>query len=293
MEIIQNTNFGTHNTSPRNGKIEYIAIHYVGATGDADDNVRYYNYRTTTGASADFFVGHAGDVHQYNPDPETRYTWAVGGRKQSNYGGTLYYDVSNKNSISIEMCVKTRGSKEANSPDWYFTDATVAATVELTKYLMDKYNVPAKNVIRHYDVNGKFCPGVVGWNAATGSENAGNAFKDKLTGEAPEISGAAVAVTVKEWQEAAIKDGFSFPKYGADGVWGAECSSVARTAVVKQRVVYLYPNLTRLVQRAVGAEIDGKCGPNTNARIRDYQNRNGLTVDGVVGINTWKKILGV
>lgn len=35
MKINQNKNFGTHNTSPRNGSIEYIAIHYVGATGTA------------------------------------------------------------------------------------------------------------------------------------------------------------------------------------------------------------------------------------------------------------------
>lgn len=99
--------------------------------------------------------------------------------------------------------------------------------------------------------------------------------------------------TVKEWQEAAIKDGFSFPRYGADGLWGAECASVARNAVVKQRVVYLYPNLTKLVQMVVNSPADGMCGPNTNRMIREYQKNNGLVVDGCVGINTWKKILGV
>ena len=119
MKINQNTNFGTHNTSKRTGAIEYIVLHYVGATGDAKNNVNYYNQRTTTSTSADFFVGHSGDIWQYNPDPKSRYCWAVGGGKQSSYGGSLYGKAKNANSVSIEMCVKTKGSQAANSPDWY------------------------------------------------------------------------------------------------------------------------------------------------------------------------------
>ena len=42
--------------------------------------------------------------------------------------------------------------------DWYFEDATVEAAAELTRYLMNKYGVPASHVIRHYDVTGKICP---------------------------------------------------------------------------------------------------------------------------------------
>lgn len=102
-----------------------------------------------------------------------------------------------------------------------------------------------------------------------------------------------VKITVKEWQIAAIADGFKFPKYGADGAWGAECVSVARNAVVKKRLSYKYRNLTKLVQRAVGVTADGLCGKNTDAAIREYQRKNGLTVDGAVGLNTWRKILGV
>lgn len=103
---------------------------------------------------------------------------------------------------------------------------------------------------------------------------------------------------ILEWQKAAIKDDFSFPKYGADGEWGNECESVAKKAVVKQhtvnkKAVYKYPNLTKIVQKAVGCEVDGKCGSNTSAAIMIYQRNNGLVVDGCVGLNTWKKILGV
>lgn len=186
MEIIKNKNFGTHNTSVRSGKIEYIAIHYVGGSSDADDNVAYFNNRNVTNASADYFVSFNGDIYEYNPDPEARYSWAVGGKKLNSYG-VLHGKATNANSVSIEMCVKFKGSKapkSPNDPDWYFTEATINSTVELTKYLMEKHNVPASKVIRHFDVTGKVCPGVVGWNAASGSEKDWLAFKARLT-EAP------------------------------------------------------------------------------------------------------------
>ena len=103
----------------------------------------------------------------------------------------------------------------------------------------------------------------------------------------------AVTPTVKEWQLAAIADGYKFPKYGADGAWGAECVSVARSAVVKKRITYTNKNLTRLVQKAVGVTADGLCGANTDKAIRAYQKKHGLTADGAVGLNTWKEILNI
>lgn len=189
IKINQNPNFGTHNTSVRSGKIEFICIHYVGATGDAKANIDYYNQPSTTEASADFYVGFKGDIWQYNPDPTKRYCWAVGGGRQSSQGGSFYGICKNANSVSIEMCVhnsSTRpGSSEwwPNSPTWYFDDATIASAVKLTKYLMQKYGIPSNHVIRHFDVNGKYCPGVYGWNYGSGSEEAWEAFKTAVDGE--------------------------------------------------------------------------------------------------------------
>jgi peptidoglycan hydrolase-like protein with peptidoglycan-binding domain len=98
---------------------------------------------------------------------------------------------------------------------------------------------------------------------------------------------------ILEWQNAAIKDGFPFHKFGADGEWGSECESVAKQAIIKKRTHYLHRNLTKIVQVAVGVKADGLCGNNTEAAIKIYQQANGLVVDGAVGLNTWKKILGV
>lgn len=99
--------------------------------------------------------------------------------------------------------------------------------------------------------------------------------------------------TVMEWQNAAIKDGYKFPKYGADGDWGNECISVAKKAIVKKRTKYTNKNLTKIVQKVVGVTADGLCGKNTDAAIRNWQRAHGLTADGQVGLNTWKKMLKV
>ena len=108
----------------------------------------------------------------------------------------------------------------------------------------------------------------------------------------------ATIITPKEnqvlrWQKAAIEDGFNFPKYGADGIWGSECISVARQAICKKRGVYLYYSLTKIVQEKVGVTQDGKFGNNTKNAVVKFQKDNGLNPDGCVGVNTWKKILEV
>lgn len=97
--------------------------------------------------------------------------------------------------------------------------------------------------------------------------------------------------TVREWQLAAIADGFKFPEYGADGLWGRECEAVAKQAIVKKRLTYKYRNLTKIVQKVVGVAADGKCGKDTAAAIKVWQAANGLEVDGAIGIIGWRKML--
>ena len=96
---------------------------------------------------------------------------------------------------------------------------------------------------------------------------------------------------VKIWQKAAVSDGF---KLTIDGIWGRECEAVAKQAVCQKRVIgYKNQSLTKIAQNAVGVTADGKYGKDTKAAVIAYQKANGLVADGVVGYNTWKKILGV
>ena len=81
------------------------------------------------------------------------------------------------------MCVRKKNTKSMGETDkdWYFEDATVEAAAELTRYLMNKYGVPASHVIRHYDVTGKICPNPYVYNT---SAHTWDEFKRKISGQA-------------------------------------------------------------------------------------------------------------
>ena len=36
--------------------------------------------------------------------------------------------------------------------------------------------------------------------------------------------------------------------------------------------------------------VDGQFGPKTQSAVRSYQQKNGLAVDGIVGVNTWNSL---
>lgn len=148
-QYITKINFTDKNNTAR---IKYIVIHYFGGLSTAK-NLAAYWAREYAGASAHYVVGHEGEVFQIVEDDDV--AWHCG------TSGTYKHPTCrNSNSIGIEMAVKKKntGTQNATDKDWYFTQETVAATVELTRQLMQKYNIPAENVIRHYDVTGKICP---------------------------------------------------------------------------------------------------------------------------------------
>ena len=96
---------------------------------------------------------------------------------------------------------------------------------------------------------------------------------------------------IKAWQKAAVSDGY---KLTVDGEWGKECDAVAKKAICKKQLIgYKNRNLTKIVQKSVGITADGKFGATTKNAVIKWQKLMGLKSDGVVGLDTWKKILGV
>ena len=130
-------------------RIKYIVIHYVGATGSAEANCKWYA-QGNRGASAHYFVNFDGEIWQSVEDKDI--AWHCGAK--------VYYhpECRNANSIGIELCVRNKGNMSSTSRDWYFEDATIKSAIELTKELMKKYNIDADHVLRHYDVTHKICP---------------------------------------------------------------------------------------------------------------------------------------
>ncbi len=171
-KLSKKCNYGTK----RNTKnIKFIVIHFTANDGDTDEaNANYFNSRNV-GASAHYFVD---DDSVTQSVPDNYVAWAVGGSKYSNCaktgGGKYYSKCTNANSLSIELCDSKKDGKI------YPTDKTIANALDFTKKMMKKYNVSASNVIRHFDVNGKSCPGY--WAGTTAKNKLWKtAFHDKLT----------------------------------------------------------------------------------------------------------------
>lgn len=186
-----------HITHSQNRSIKYIAIHFTAGSnskkGRARSTKRVFESRK---ASADFCVDDV-EMVQFNPDLLNYYCWSVGDKNYNNRGGKLYGIAKNSNTISIEVCstctpVSNQAVSTDNHKGWSFTNAVLDNAVKLTKILMKKYNVPIERVVRHYDISGKLCPAIYGYNdeplkdingKKTGEINNSNkwiAFKERL-----------------------------------------------------------------------------------------------------------------
>ena len=146
-------NSGNYGGTRQLSNIKYIVIHYTANDGDTDENNGKYFANNVVTASAHYFVD-SDSITQSVPDNCTAY--AVGGSRYSNYqttGGASYYKkCTNANSLSIELCDDVKNGVV------YPSQKTIDNALELTRMLMAKYNIPAANVIRHFDVTGKICP---------------------------------------------------------------------------------------------------------------------------------------
>ena len=234
-----------------------IVLHHAAGNGSVKQIHDYHkNTKGWSGIGYHFYVRKDGTVWRGRPE------------------NTVGAHTVNYNAVSIGICF------EGNFENEQMSEAQKSSGRELVAYLKEKYPTIAE-VKRHKDLRATDCPG----KKFPFDEIVNNAmiFRPK-----PEMNNK-----IKQFQTAAIADGFKLPKYGADGKWGSECESVAKQAICKKRLVYKYKNLTKIVQEAVGVDVDGKFGNDTKNAVIKWQKIMGLVADGVVGYNTWKKILGV
>lgn len=149
--MVIHTDILCHQTNYQRGRakpVSFLVYHYVGATGGAEANAKYFYNTANAGASAHYFVGHASEGAEiWSSVPEGDTAWHCGAKSY------VHPSCRNANSIGIEMCCHKR-------PDgsWYIDEETMSAAAELGREIMARYNIPTVNVLRHYDVTGKLCP---------------------------------------------------------------------------------------------------------------------------------------
>ena len=83
--------------------------------------------------------------------------------------------------------------------EWILSEKTVNAARELVKYLMEEYGIKQARVIRHFDVNGKYCPNVTGWLEPS---KQWDKFKGSLTEETQQEDPPQVYRVRKSWAAA-------------------------------------------------------------------------------------------
>ena len=120
---------GTKSTPKR------ICIHYTGDPGATAERLAlFFAANPNAQTSSQYIVGLNGEIIRCIPDNEIAY--AASGKN----AGTIHIEVCHADKTGV------------------FAEKSIAALAELVPYLMDKYDITAENVVRHYDLTRKACP---------------------------------------------------------------------------------------------------------------------------------------
>ena len=148
----------------------YLVVHYTAVPGDtAENNGRYFARADTGKTSAHYFV----DEHKIVRSVPEEYV-------AYHCGGSIYYhpECRNSNSIGVEICTK-------GGPGNYFFEPEALENAKwLLRQLMEKYDIPADRVVRHWDVTHKVCPapfvgaGAAAWEEFKGGLNVYQKLED-------------------------------------------------------------------------------------------------------------------
>ena len=188
------------------GRIKYIVIHYFGSLGTAKAVANYFAnaYR---GASAHLSLDEGEEVYQSVEFEDI--AWHCG-----TTGKYFHATCRNSNSIGIEVRPHklNTATMNATDKDWYFTQEVIDRLVEVVKCLMDKYNVPIENVIRHYDVTHKYCPRpMMGDDINSYTKESGNKlwdeFKGKLSASTSSNKGTSTSAVIKVGDKVKLANG--------------------------------------------------------------------------------------
>ena len=154
-------------------KKRYIMLHHTASTASAINNAAYLALNMSQYwqyASCWYVVWDRGEIRQLADDDKCTYHAGLG----SGFG--IANNTMNYYAIGIEV----------HSDGKNFTDVQRSKTKELIQYLMAKYDIPSKNVIRHLDwTSRKWDIGDNFWN---GKYSSYKAYQASLDGEPEKIA---------------------------------------------------------------------------------------------------------
>lgn len=310
MSVTIYKHHGKYNIERRDAQdVKYIVLHYVGngtsAEGSALANCKFFAGGDRQ-ASAHYFVDDGG-IYEY-ADPAVYATWHCG-------DGHGKYGITNHNSIGVEVCI---------SGDKPYTDDEIRHLKKLVPYLMERFNVKADHVVRHFDASRKRCPyyyarrpqeweklrdsitsktkkatstksakAIKTANIKTGQKGLNKIVPAKLK---IVVNGVRTKAT-RRAEVAAFQKGLNkdFKTYlDVDGSFGDKTKKVMGAHYAKKGSKGEFVKAIQCSLYCHGyspAGIDGKFGSNTETAVIQFQRNNGLTIDGLCGPKTIAKLL--
>lgn len=278
MNII-NTNLNFKQMDTRSSTKRIILHHAAAKKCSAEDIHRWHLSNGWSGAGYHFLVRKDGKVYRLRPEDK------VGAHA---YG-------SNNNSLGI--CF------EGNYMEEDMPEAQKEAGKELVAYLKNKYKI--STVQKHKDVCVTSCPG----DKFPFDQIANETGESKPSKEKGKIAIIQTSLNEKyglnisvdniygnETKKALVK-GLQTElnkqfgsKLAVDGIFGTNtynaCINVRRGA--EGNITWLIQSM--LICKLFNLNADGIFGPATESAVREFQKRNGLSQDGIVGKNTFNKL---
>ncbi len=284
MNIIE-TNLEFKDMSTRKST-ERIILHHADAKNcSAEDIHRWHLNNGWSGAGYHFLVRKDGKIYRLRPEDK------VGAHA---YG-------SNYNSLGV--CF------EGNFMEEDMSEAQKEAGKELVAYLKNKYNITT--VQAHRDVCATSCPGDKFPFDEISNSEANNEVIPQLQKDTQKGNVARIQSTLNERYglnisvdniygnetKKALVKGLQTElnkqfegNLVVDGIFGTNtynaCINVRKGA--EGNITYLIQAM--LVCHSFDIDADGIFGTATEMAVRDFQSRNGLSADGIVGKNTFNKL---
>lgn len=277
MNIIQVDHKFT-NLSYNNKPVEILLHHAEAVSCTVEDINRWHKANGWAGIGYHYFVRKDGSIYKGRPDD------AQGAHCPGH------------NATSIGICAEGSYIKEQ------MPEAQKKAIVELIKYLKGRY--PAiKSIKRHKDCYATNCPGQnYPFDEIVSLSNNDEVVKEETVVNKPVASAPSKPQTnttgKSEWiarlQAECNKQGFSNQK--VDGYAGPNTLKGCPTLKIKAKgeiTKLLQERLISLGYSCGSYGADGSFGNGTKTAVINFQKAKGLTADGIVGKNTWSKLLGL
>ena len=293
MQIIEtNLKFGSLS---KRASTKRIILHHAAMRGSVEDIHRVHKNNGWSGIGYHFYVRLDGTIYRGRPE------WAIGAHASG----------SNYNSIGI--CA------EGNFDTDKMPDAQKNALKWLVNYINQKYGI--STVQRHRDVGSTACPGrnypfdeIVNGKIVIDTSKpdnnpvpnvpgkshivqAGQIHANNFCGAGIKVDGVRGSETIKagiKVLQTAINIDYK-KKLAVDGIWGSNSKAALGNHYVKlgekQYMVTAVQILLMLKGYACELQNPGKFDENFEKVVKQYQRDYQLTVDGVVGYNTFMSLI--